>query len=285
MRLVFLGFLRCAVLGRRSIWAVLRLVAAWQFGTGVLWASVACFVNCTLIRQHPCPRVACYCAFAAQSGGGWWLAGEGARCLSVRGTRTLFRDRAGRGSNPCPGFLPGRTRVTCSRVSHLRDFALLGSVSVTVVRWCLLLHWHYASALLQRASACCRDGHDGRDRARDDRVESCVCGNCAFIIPASGGHGTTGEVRRDARIGGVAFDAAPSQRPNLGCCIDHGTEDHGSRLPPLLWSKPCLHVACERIWHMPVRCRAEPEPRHHCRYLILIALFDELHSPALFAVL
>ena len=135
-----LGFLRerCAVLGRRSIWAVLRLVAAWQFGTGVLWASVACFVNCTLIRQHPCPRVACYCAFAAQSGGGWWLAGEGARCLSVRGTRTLFRDRAGRGSNPCPGFLPGRTRVTCSRVSHLRDFALLGSVSVTVVRWCLL---------------------------------------------------------------------------------------------------------------------------------------------------
>ena len=78
------------------------------------------------------------CAFAAQSGGGWWLAGEGARCLSVRGTRTLFRDRAGRGSNPCPGFLPGRTRVTCSRVSHLRDFALLGSVSVTVVRWCLL---------------------------------------------------------------------------------------------------------------------------------------------------
>ena len=99
---------------------------------------LACFVNCTLIRQHPCPRVACYCAFAAQSGGGWWLAGEGARCLSVRGTRTLFRDRAGRGSNPCPGFLPGRTRVTCSRVSHLRDFALLGSVSVTVVRWCLL---------------------------------------------------------------------------------------------------------------------------------------------------
>ena len=130
-------FLRFAVLGRRSIWAVLRLVAAWQFGTGVLWASVACFVNCTLIRQHPCPRVACYCAFAAQSGGGWWLAGEGARCLSVRGTRTLFRDRAGRGSNRCPGFLPGRTRVTCS-VSHLRDFALLGSVSVTVVRWCLL---------------------------------------------------------------------------------------------------------------------------------------------------
>ena len=103
-----LGFLRerCAVLGRRSIWAVLRLVAAWQFGTGVLWASVACFVNCTLIRQHPCPRVACYCAFAAQSGGGWWLAGEGARCLSVRGTRTLFRDRAGRGSNRCPGFSP-----------------------------------------------------------------------------------------------------------------------------------------------------------------------------------
>ena len=102
------GFLmgRCAVLGRRSIWAVLRLVAAWQFGTGVLWASVACFVNCTLIRQHPCPRVACYCAFAAQSGGGWWLAGEGARCLSVRGTRTLFRDRAGRGSNRCPGFSP-----------------------------------------------------------------------------------------------------------------------------------------------------------------------------------
>ena len=84
----------------------LRLVAAWQFGTGVLWASVACFVNCTLIRQHPCPRVACYCAFAAQSGGGWWLAGEGARCLSVRGTRTLFRDRAGRGSNRCPGFSP-----------------------------------------------------------------------------------------------------------------------------------------------------------------------------------
>ena len=99
-------FLRFAVLGRRSIWAVLRLVAAWQFGTGVLWASVACFVNCTLIRQHPCPRVACYCAFAAQSGGGWWLAGEGARCLSVRGTRTLFRDRAGRGSNRCPGFSP-----------------------------------------------------------------------------------------------------------------------------------------------------------------------------------
>ena len=55
-----LDFLRLAVLGRRSIWAVLRLVAAWQFGTGVLWASVACFVNCTLIRQHPCPRVACY---------------------------------------------------------------------------------------------------------------------------------------------------------------------------------------------------------------------------------
>ena len=97
---------RCAVLGRRSIWAVLRLVAAWQFGTGVLWASVACFVNCTLIRQHPCPRVACYCAFAAQSGGGWWLAGEGARSPSVRGTRTLFRDRAGRGSNRCPGFSP-----------------------------------------------------------------------------------------------------------------------------------------------------------------------------------
>ena len=84
----------------------LRLVAAWQVGTGDLWASVACFVNCTLIRQHPCPRVACYCAFAAQSGGGWWLAGEGARCLSVRGTRTLFRDRAGRGSNRCPGFSP-----------------------------------------------------------------------------------------------------------------------------------------------------------------------------------
>jgi hypothetical protein len=99
-------FLRFAVLGRRSIWAVLRLVAAWQFGTGVLWASVACFVNCTLIRQHPCPRVACYCAFAAQSGGGWWLAGEGARSPSVRGTRTLFRDRAGRGSNRCPGFSP-----------------------------------------------------------------------------------------------------------------------------------------------------------------------------------
>ena len=34
----------------------LRLVAAWQVGTGDLWASVACFVNCTLIRQHRVPE-------------------------------------------------------------------------------------------------------------------------------------------------------------------------------------------------------------------------------------
>ena len=56
----------------------LRLVAAWQFGTGVLWASVACvFRQLHTDSATSCPRVACYCAFAAQSGGGGWLAGDG----------------------------------------------------------------------------------------------------------------------------------------------------------------------------------------------------------------
>ena len=93
----------------------LRLVAAWQFGTGVLWASVACvFRQLHTDSATSCPRVACYCAFAAQSGGGWWLAGDGARCLSVRGTRTWFRDRAAGDRTRVPGFTsPGRTRVTC----------------------------------------------------------------------------------------------------------------------------------------------------------------------------
>ena len=39
----------------------LRLVAAWQFGTGVLWASVACvFRQLHTDSATSCPRVACY---------------------------------------------------------------------------------------------------------------------------------------------------------------------------------------------------------------------------------
>ena len=222
-----------------------------------------------------------------KSGGGWWLAGSGARCLIGALMRTLFwGPRAGPGSNPCPGFYLPRTdaRVTCSRVSDLRDFALVGSVSGTVVPCLVLLHWHYASALLQRASACCRDGHDGRVRVCDDRVENCVCHNLS-ANSATSWHWITGEVRCDPHIGGMAFDAATPQRPHLARSIDRAAEDRGSRLPPLLWSKSSLHPACERFWHMPVRRRADPEPRNHCRYLILIALSDELHPPALFAVL
>ena len=78
-----LGFLRerCAVLGRRSIWAVLRLVAAWQVGTGDLWASVACFVNCTLIWQLTVSwsRVLlCLCRPKAVEDGGSRARGPGA---------------------------------------------------------------------------------------------------------------------------------------------------------------------------------------------------------------
>ena len=134
------GFLmgRCAVLGRRSIWVVLRLVAAWQFGTGVSWASVACFVNCTLIWQHRVPesRATAPLPPKAVEVGGSRARGPGAYRCAARALCFAIApagDRTG-----VPGFHPGRTRVTCSRVSHLRDFALLGSVSVTVVRWCLL---------------------------------------------------------------------------------------------------------------------------------------------------
>ena len=147
-----------------------------------------------------------------------------------------------------------------------------------------MLHWHDASTLLQRASACCRDGHDGRDRVCDDRVEDCICCNLS-AISATSWHWIIGEVRRDAHIGGMAFDAATPQRPHLARSVDRVAENHGSRLPPLLWSKSSLHAACERDWHMPVRYRAEPDPCNYCRYIILIALFDELHPPALFAVL
>ena len=170
------------------------------------------------------------------------------------------------------------------RVSDLRDIALIGSVGVTVVRRCCLLHWHDASALLQRASACYRDGHDGHDRARNDRVKDCVCCNFSAISTTSW-HCIIGKVRRNAHIGGMAIDPATPQRPLLARFVDRGAEDHGTRLPPLLWIKSSLHAACERDWHMPVRCRAEREPCNYCRYIILIALFDELHSPALFAVL
>ena len=133
------GFLmgRCAVLGRRSIWAVLRLVAAWQFGTGVLWASVACFVNCTLIRQHPCPRVACYCAFAAGGGGGRWRAAQrdfgnsfsrveaGARTGYLGSTLVLLgRARTLRGPDTRFGIF-----CACSLVSRVR---ICGDHSVRV---------------------------------------------------------------------------------------------------------------------------------------------------------
>jgi len=136
------GFLRCAVLGRRSILAessARGCVAGWD------WRLMGqCCVFRQLHTDLATGRVLESRATAPlppKSGGGWWLAGEGARCLIGALMRTLFwGPRAGRGSNPCPGFYLPRTdaRVTCSRVSDLRDFALVGSVSGTVVP-CLVL--------------------------------------------------------------------------------------------------------------------------------------------------
>ena len=100
-----LGFLRerCAVLGRRSIWAVSSArgcVAGWD------WRLMGqCCVFRQLHTDLATDRVLesrATVPLPPKSGGGWWLAGSGARCLIGALMRTLFwGPRAGPGSNPC----------------------------------------------------------------------------------------------------------------------------------------------------------------------------------------
>jgi len=181
-----------------------------------------------------------------------------------------------------PGFHPFVTRGVDTRRRSLQRSVLVSEDDPRVtLSLCLLLHWYDASEALQRTSACCCSGCD---RDCEDRVEIMPRLDCVNV-----GYGEFHWVNFDAgsvaRVGWAPFACPPPLRSVRFDAFDRIPRARGRRLPSLLWGKPCLHSACKLGRHLPVRGRADYEPRNRLWNVDFNALPHALHYSALFALL
>ena len=180
-----------------------------------------------------------------------------------------------------PGFHPFVTRGVDTRRRSAERSVLVSADARVTLSLCLLLHWYDASDALQRTSACCCSGCD---RDREERVEIVPRLDCVNV-----GYGEIHWVNFDAgsvaRVGWAPFACPPPLRSVRFDAFDRIPRARGRRLPSLLWGKPSLHSACKLERHLPVRGRADYEPRNRLWNVDFNALPHALHYSALFALL